>query len=374
MPVVDAFERHRRGAIRQSDALARNILGHWALPTAEAKALALAVRDLAQRFAVVCEVRGRSPVSVGRGGCLQVTFVLRGAEQNARPADDREVQAVFSRLAGWRLSPGRDITLQTTRTIMPANPRPEETKASLIKIGLQRVPVHPVFKACFDAIAFVSNQNGSRQQLRSTIALTREINAAGADADSKKLVQFLDDRTGLEKLEAPADYTAIARAISAILPAVSRAITETENAGETALRHITEIFGDSRPKVREFVQENLSKAHEFLASPRMSKIKLASQVPDINIYRKKQAKPDVVAFELYGVLYFFEERLVSRGGGRGAEDAILHEALHVFLIERYQRGDGSEDPAYRHEDHFYQLSVAEALSNPDSYVEYVRRF
>ena len=57
-----------------------------------------------------------------------------------------------------------------------------------------------------------------------------------------------------------------------------------------------------------------------------------------------------------------------------AQDAVLHEALHIFLIERYQRGDGSKDPAYRHEDHFYQLSIAEALSNPDSYVEYVRRF
>jgi hypothetical protein len=192
-----------------------------------------------------------------------------------------------------------------------------------------------------------------------------------ANAD-RKFLKFLEDRTAIEKLRSllsDEDYEGMARAIVPLLSGLKSLTTKLERPDANVLAQQFRFFGSKCGHATATLLTHFQSCFEFLSVPIKSKFRSAREAPRA-IYNRMVSDPNTIAFEYADVIYIFADRLAAFPAGSFSE-TILHETLHLFIIERHQR-PGGKDPAYAHEKQFLTLPTQAALENPDSYVEFFK--
>jgi len=350
---------------------AKQITTKEPLPKVEAAALAKIVMDAAGvGVPLVYKATGISNDGrfVAEFEIASFAQIAHGGSGDHKTKMIQKVSQFVGKYGAWVMGPSGTLKYQTARKFSCLAASRKAKSEHIRSLGLSGRPECPIFARALDSMIANAHKPQVAMQIVGEI---RNISIGAHTQNAQSLVKFIDDRNAFEKMAAlwfDKDYGKIEGYISAILPRLDKAITALQSPNNSTQTMLKKYFASHTPQTAAIISNNIKNARDFLAVPMKSRFKPAPDAPE-EVYRRRVANDRTMGFELSGVIYLFSDRLDLQPISV-QENVIIHEALHVFIVERNQRPDKT-DPAYSFEPHFLTLATNVALENPDSYVAFI---
>lgn len=255
-----------------------------------------------------------------------------------------------------------------------SRPNPDELQRALKVMDLKAPPVDKGLRQVFDVLVSFSMQRNQSwhklKQIRTELAQKQSGTESSIyDKEFRGFVEDRSDRAIKFAFLTEKDYRELEALLRRLVPKLSALVLILEKRNPRLLDQQFRYFGTRDSQTSQILAGNFQKTLTFLSAPPKSRFKSSSEFRG----RRRHSSPEgelTLAFEHRGRIYLVLRNLAFFSS-KTFEDTLLHEVLHIFIEEGYQRRD-RRDPAYSHEDHFFDISTAQALANPDSYVEFFR--